>query len=142
MRHWMADSQLSKKDRAAIQKLAVNRRWDAVLRLGSLLIGRGSKWLFFGWLVYQGRIGAEAFAGKVTATSLIISLGATLSAVIGVSWATTICFAVWVFFERRLRKNTVERLSLRVKEMELQLDRGRSSSQLTPRGDTRPEDET
>jgi hypothetical protein len=135
-----ADASLAKKDRATLARLAVNRRHDTIVRLGGLLIGRGFKWGFFAWLVYEIQVSITALAGKTTLTSLIVSLGATVSAVVTVSWATTIAFGIWVFFERRLRKGTVERLSLRVKDLELQLDRGRSSSRLTPRGETRPED--
>jgi hypothetical protein len=132
---------LSKKDQASIERLKVQRRYDAIVRLGGLLIGRGFKWGFFGWLVWQCQIAISAMAGKTTLTSLIVSLGANVSVLVTTSWAVTVGCIVWVFFERRLRKGTVERLTLRIKDLELGLDRGRSSSLLTTRGDTRPEDQ-
>jgi hypothetical protein len=40
----------------------------------------------------------------------------------------------------RLHKDNVQRLTSRIKELEVRLDPKRSSSRLTPRGETRPED--
>ena len=99
------------------------------------------KWGFFAFLIYQIRLSVDSIAGKTTITSIIMSLGTRVSVTVGLSWAVTALFAIWVFFERRLRKDTTERLSLRVQDLELSLDRRRSSSRLTPRGDTRPEDQ-
>jgi hypothetical protein len=42
--------------------------------------------------------------------------------------------------QRKLRRDVVERLSSRVPFLEKQLDPGRTSSKLTDRGDTNPED--
>ena len=44
--------------------------------------------------------------------------------------------------ERRLRRKAIERLSGRVQELEKRLDPKRTSSKLTRRGTTRPEDRT
>lgn len=48
-----------------------------------------------------------------------------------------ILFGLW---QRHLRMNTVERLQGRNQEMEKQIDKRRSSSKLTSRGETRRED--
>jgi hypothetical protein len=138
----MAQQQRTRsRDKISLEKLRVQRFWDTFLRLGSLFIGRGLKWGYYAFLTWQARLAMEAFAGKETATSLIMSLGTNVSVAVGVSWASTIVFAIWVFLERRLRKGTAERLTLRIKDLELVLDRQRSSSLLTTRGDTRPEDQ-
>jgi hypothetical protein len=42
--------------------------------------------------------------------------------------------------QRKLRRDVVERLAKRIQELELRIDPQRSSSLLTPRGDTREED--
>jgi hypothetical protein len=138
----MPDSSLSKKDQAAVAKRRIDRRYDLLLKLGSLLIARGLKWGFFGYLAYQGRLALAAFAGHTTFASLLLALGANASISITLSWTATAAFAIWVFLERRLRKGTTERLTLRNRELELRIDRGRTSSELTTRGDTRPEDQT
>jgi hypothetical protein len=133
---------LSNKDRVGLERLRIQRRYDLIVRLGGLAITRGSKWGFFAYLAYEARLAIVAFAGKATLAGLIVSLGANATIAIGASWAVSIGVGIWVFLERRLRKGTVERLTLRIKELELSIDRRRSSSQLTPRGDTRPEDQT
>lgn len=128
---------LSRKDAAAIEKLRVNRRYDAI----GLVIGRGFKWGFFAILVWQGRHAVEALAGRTTLADFAVTLGANVSTAIAASWTVTIGFGVWVFLERKLRKRVQERLTGRARELELRMDPGRSSSELTPRGDTRPEDQ-
>lgn len=42
--------------------------------------------------------------------------------------------------QRRLRRNTVERMSQRTAELEERIDRKRTSSRLTKRGETNPGD--
>ena len=136
----MAD--LRAKDLATLERRRIDRRYDAIIRLGSLLIGRGLKWGYFGYLTYAGQRTLSSFAGKDTFTSVIVSLGSNVSVAVGASWAVTIGLVIWVFLERRLRKGTTERLHVRIKDLELQIDRKRTSSELTPRGETRPEDQT
>src|SRR5438874_10400782 len=109
-------SGLSNKDRVSLERLRIQRRYDAAVRLGGLCITRGSKWGFFAYLAYQGRMAIVAFAGKASLAGLIVSLGANATAAIGASWSVSIGVGIWVFLERRLRKGTVERLTLRIKE--------------------------
>jgi len=40
----------------------------------------------------------------------------------------------------KLKKDAIERMAGRIKELETKMDPGRSSSRLTPRGETRSED--
>ena len=47
----------------------------------------------------------------------------------------------WGAVERILRKRTVKMLSARIRHLERQIDRNRSSSNLMEDGSTRPEDE-
>jgi hypothetical protein len=42
--------------------------------------------------------------------------------------------------QKKLRGNAIQSLSKRVKELEAEIDQGRSSSGITERGETRPED--
>jgi hypothetical protein len=137
----MADTRLSRRDAAALERLRIERRYNAIVRLGSLLVGRGFKWGFWAFLAYQARQAVAALAGKTTLANIAVALGAKVSVMLAVSWAASVGFGIWVFFERRLRKGTIERLTLRNKDLELQLDRRRSSSELTPRGETRPDDQ-
>lgn len=136
-----AEPRPSRRDVVQLERLRTDRRYELWTRLGSLLIGRGLKWGFFGFLVYQFRLAVEAYAGKITLAGFLVSLGANVTTNLLVSWSVAIGFGIWVFLERKLKRDTVERLSLRIKELELRIDRKRSSSDLTKRGDTRPEDQ-
>lgn len=113
------------------------------------------KWAFAGKVVEHGfKWGAAAFgfwcvkegwvlsAGTITIADLNASLKfETLS-----SWTCPllIVFGVGgIFYGRRqakLRKDTVERLHPYQEKYEKSIDPNRSSSRLTPRGETRPED--
>ncbi len=47
---------------------------------------------------------------------------------------------VYGLYQRHLRRETIERTQGRIRELEKAVDNKRSSSRLTVRGDTRPED--
>lgn len=66
--------------------------------------------------------------------SLLVDIKFTLVAVLAVT--TTI----WAFVERGFRRNKVEALQARIRTLETQIDPGRTSSGLTPRGETNPVD--
>ncbi|MDO8304072.1 MAG: hypothetical protein Q7T18_12620, partial [Sedimentisphaerales bacterium] len=51
-----------------------------------------------------------------------------------------VCGIIYGDVERILRKKTIERLEDRIKKFELEKDPNRSTSMLTTRGETRPED--
>ena len=53
-----------------------------------------------------------------------------------------LCIAVVLYgkVQRYLRQNTIERLESRIRDLETRIDPNRSSSMLTPRGETRKED--
>lgn len=54
-------------------------------------------------------------------------------------WAQYITIAgllIWGSMERKLRKDVIQRLHGRILHLEKQVDSGRTSSRLTPRGDT------
>lgn len=91
--------------------------------------------------VYQLSIAARAFAGQESNASFTLKLLASVT----FHWALTISvsgISVALYLrERNQHQRTRERLSKRVKELELVLDPSRSSSQLTAKGLTRKGDE-
>lgn len=82
-----------------------------------------------------------ALAGKTTAADIGVKILSNFSISQGLAWALGIGSATYGLAQNRLRKNTVERLQKRIQQLEKQRDPRRTSSRLTPRGDTRPEDE-
>ena len=84
---------------------------------------------------------AHELAGRETFATLGISLladvkqdeiRAYVAAIVG-----------WIFGVNalRLRRNTTERLTIRIQELEQRIDPNRTTSGLTPRGQTPPEDQ-
>ncbi|WP_295815120.1 hypothetical protein [uncultured Nitratireductor sp.] len=88
--------------------------------------------------LYIAQMAVVALAGEETSVSLLISVLAD------VKFAFTLTLAgaavAWAAVERHLRHRKVEQMQGRIKELELKLDPGRSSSGLTPQGKTNPGD--
>lgn len=82
-----------------------------------------------------------ALAGHTTAADIGIKFLTKFGVSDALAWALGIGSAGYGIAQNRLRKDTVERLQGRIQDLEQQRDPRRTSSRLTPRGDTRPEDE-
>lgn len=81
-----------------------------------------------------------AYAEKETAANITMLLFGNLEVSITLSLLVGICGFLYDAWQRKLRKDTVERLQGRNQELESKIDSKRSSSQLTARGETRKED--
>lgn len=119
---------------------------NASLRASQLAAGWttiGVNLIFWGAVVLICRyatIAIQAFAGKETLANVAFNVGGTVEVSVTLAWIVGVAGVVYGRRERRLRRDAVERLHGRIAELEAQIDPGRSSSRLTPRGDTRPED--
>ena len=93
------------------------------------------------YLVSETIVGvAREFAGKDTKADVAYRLLSDISVGMSLSVAFGLAGTGLAIRERKLRKQTVERLAKRNAELEAKIDAHRSSSQLTSRGDTNPED--
>lgn len=114
-------------------------RWRAYEKA----ISNVTKWgalAFIGWISY---LSVAELAGKVTNANI----SAVLSWPFGPGWIMVVLALLFgaggIVYGRRqakLRKDTIERLHEYQKRYELSIDPNRSSSRLTARGETRPED--
>lgn len=79
-------------------------------------------------------------AGKTTLADIFIGL--LVSSRVGerIAWIAAILAGAYGYRERRLRGKKVSYLTARIVELENKADPGRSSSNLTATGGTRPED--
>jgi hypothetical protein len=91
-------------------------------------------------IVYLLGHALEALAGKETDANIFVNLLGKLEASVILSWVVGGAGVVYGRSQMKLRKTTIERLQSRLKSLEEQLDPHRTSSKLTPRGDTNPED--
>ena len=107
-------------------------------------IGTACRWGGAAVIVYYLYKSVEAVAGRVTVANVDIALDPFAT-----RWPVRVCLALgalgvigslYGWRERRLRRTTIERLQRRNQTLEKLIDPNRTSSELTPRGDTRPED--
>lgn len=121
------------------------RRQDA-LRTGALIVHGFAFLRYFltcstaigiAWIVYMCVL---ALAGKETDANVALSVLGNVSIANGLLASAGASGAAYGLYERHVRKTTVERMSGRIHELEKEIDPKRSTSRLTPRGDTHPED--
>lgn|SRR5690348_6333529 len=84
---------------------------------------------------------AMALAGKTTITSFALSLLGNEKMLNSVLYILAGGGVTYGWGQRRLRRRDIERLTPRPRQLETMLDPNRTSSGLTPRGTTRPEDQ-
>ena len=105
-----------------------------------LIVTSAIRWGAIVLLARYGYLSIEALAGQTTMADIGVGFFGKIEVSIAVSWALAAGGVVYGLKQRKLRRDTVEKLHVRIKSLEISLDRKRSSSELTPRGDTKAED--
>lgn len=85
--------------------------------------------------------GVVELSGKTTLADIGIRILGDFRINEALAWAITGGTGFLAYKERRLRRKTIERLTKQLKKYEEAFDSRRSSSKLTERGTTRPEDQ-
>ena len=104
----------------------------------ALVLTKGFRAAAFVLVARYGYLSVTALAGHVT----VADIGVGLSILRDTKVSTILCMTFGVLgtayglLERNLRKSKVERLASRIHDLERQIDPQRSTSGLTPRGDT------
>lgn len=88
---------------------------------------------FFGWCLYRIAI---VWAGDHTVADIGIRVFSDIRFSATLPWAFGAGGVLYGLRQKHLRKNAVERLARRARDLEQRLDSQRSTSGLTPRGDT------
>lgn len=81
-----------------------------------------------------------SLAGQNTLADIGINFLSNIKVSGALAGATGVGGLIYGERQRKLRKNTIERLQGRIRELETEIDPNRSTSNLTHRGDTRPDD--
>jgi len=121
-----------------LQARITYRKIDAVVSIGKTVIKFGA----LVWCAFYAYKIVAVLAGKTTFASLIVSILANVKV------SDSICVllagggSAYGLAQRSLRRKTLKRLTERPKELEEAIDAKRSSSNLTLRGTTRPEDKS
>ena len=129
------EAEIAKLRAENIQLKCVNRSeaWVSVLN-------NGIRWGGLSWIAYCGYLSITALAGKSTSAEFLFDILAMKNISITFAWCIGIAGLLYGYRQRALRKNTIERIQHRNADLEKLIDVRRSSSKLTPRGDTRRED--
>jgi hypothetical protein len=100
---------------------------------------RAAAWMFAAWCGY---LLGDSLAGKLTGVNIDVSmlLAALADLKVGILVGLTGMAAAWAVVERYVRQRMVEKLHARVKALEVAIDPNRTSSGLTLRGRTHPDD--
>jgi len=121
---------------AELKALRSSRTVDGtVVVLQSLL-----RWGGIVAIAWFTRLAVGDLAGQTTLADIGIDFLGKVEVSVALAWTAGAAGGYYGYRQRKLRRDTVERLQKRVKELENFIDKNRSSSQLTSRGDTRPED--
>ncbi len=121
-----AELRILKKTRFAegtVQVLLSLIRWGAIIAI--------SRYAY---------LAIDSLSGKNTLADIGVNFLTDIKVSVAIAWGAGVGGMVYGASQRKLRKDTVERLQGRVQELESEIDPSRSSSNLTRRGDTRLED--
>lgn len=123
---------------AELKVLRQTKTSEGIVQVLNSLIRWGCIVLIFRY----GYLGIEALSGKSTLADIGVSFLSDIKISIAIAWAAGLGGMAYGHKQRKLRKDTIERLVGRIHDLEGELDPNRTSSKLTKRGDTRPEDKT
>ncbi len=122
--------------RAENQLLREMRTREGIVSVINNLI----RWVGGVLIAYFGYRTVAVLAGQHTAADIGVKILADVRVSEAVAWIFGGSGIAYGWRQRKLRRDTVERIQTRVESFEQSVDPGRSSSQLTKRGDTRAED--
>jgi hypothetical protein len=85
-------------------------------------------------------LSTEVLAGRTTSASIVMTFLASVTVSKALAYILGTSGIVYGVGERKLRQRTVKRLQSRITKLEAAKDPKRTSSKLTPKGETRPQD--
>lgn len=98
------------------------------------------RWSGLAFIVYQGQQIVATLAGETTTANIGINFVTDIRISEAVAWIFGGSGILYGLSRERLRRNTIAKISERNKQLEEIIDPKRTSSHLTERGETRPED--
>jgi len=132
----MARNKTAAELRAEVSFLRILRFTEGLASILNNLIRVGGL-VWISYFIYQT---VAVLAGTTTTADIGIRFLGEVKISNALAWMFGAGGVAYGWSQRELRKKTVERLQGRNQQLEMQIDPNRSSSRLTLRGDTRPED--
>lgn len=116
-----------------LRKFSQTQAW-ALISVSAL------KWGATAWIAYCFYLSVLALAGKTTIAEIAARFVANIGISQSLAWLLSGGGVAYGIRERKLRQKTVKRLQTRIQDLEKRIDPKRSSSELTPLGETHPRD--
>ncbi|MFL6274512.1 MAG: hypothetical protein ACJ74G_04810 [Blastocatellia bacterium] len=133
--------QSKKKSYAQLQaENSLLRRGNVAQSVTSVIIS-AIKWGAFCFIVWSGYLSIKILAGQQTQATIAVSFLGNIKISEALAYALAAGGIIGWRRERGLRKKTVKRIHVRTKKLETERDPLRTSSRLTPAGETHPRDE-
>lgn len=127
--------------KAELRKLDIRYRlYGRFIEVTGQVVHRAIPWAGIVLLGYWGYLSIRVLSGQQTFAAIAIKFLADFRVGEGVAYVFGLGGIGYGIGNRKLRKDAIQRMAERIKTLESQRDPGRSSSRLTPRGETRPED--
>jgi hypothetical protein len=99
-----------------------------------------TRWGGLSFITYWIYRAIESLAGKETIADVVVKFIGNLTISQGAAYVLGGAGLAYGVAQKKLRQKTVERLQPRVQELEERLDPNRTTSDLTPKGETNPAD--
>ncbi len=129
-----------------------HQRRTQLIGAGVAIFRDSVKWISFSSIFYFMYLSVRdvslALSGKITQADINVNIFQGFAVRVfqdaklheWIEYGVIVGLLVWGLFERKLRRDAIERLTKRTQQLELERDPNRTSSRLTPRGTTRPGD--
>lgn len=129
---------MAKRKKTAAELRAENRilrdtRW---VQAATSIVNTVVRWGAAVWIASYLYRSVVVLAGETTVADFGLRVLGDLQVSTALAWVVAVCGAGYGTWERRVRKKAIERLTPRHRDLERQLDPRRTSSGLTPRGDS------
>ena len=122
---------MAKGKRADLEKQFM--LWSQAFRTLNHVI-TAAMWVLIAYFTLEA---IRALAGETTSIWAFLSLSKSNY---GLPWVVVVILIIWALSERKLRLRKTKSMEDHVKRLETTIDPGRSSSELTPMGQTNPRD--
>lgn len=131
---------MAKKNKAQLEAelraLRASRAVDGIV----VVLQSAIRWGSIVAVAWFTRLAIGDLSGETTLADIGINFLGKVEVSVALAWTVGALGGYYGYRQRKLRRDTVERLQDRNKELEKRIDLNRTSSRLTKRGDTRPED--
>jgi hypothetical protein len=131
------------KDAALRARQETENRFMVLRSLIDGIFSTANSLIRWGTVAYLGNkmyLAVTVLAGKTTLADIGVNFLADVRVSEGLLTALGVSATGYGISQRKLRRKTVERLQGRIIELEGKIDKERTSSRLTPTGETNPED--